>query len=392
MKKILTLASAVFLAAFCFIFVNPNVADAYTCSGTWSGKTWNYEVFRPAGDEPYSTGTVVFNNWANTGSNITISFTGPSSGYCDTPAEFTERMDWMYNSDAGAFWAENRNSWSRYLSCGNTHTYTKSTPTPVVNGVCSTARNTCSTGASGNSGENSSEFTWECAGSNGGNTAQCSLDKNNGGGGRNRPNGGTTTNIDPNFKLVCVAREDNVAVSNGTDMIVWTAFDPDGSSSNGYDFTWRHPVFPSGTVFNDSNNAAVTMKSTNLIKLLNGEISVTARASGFPDQTVSCPSASFVEGITTRFNKPIVEPDETCRLNWDDIDPVATPVCKIYNEQGEMKVNISGRSEGAEDVEPNNKYKIVCESALDQENPEQQIGTVQSEFLSCIKKGTLNEI
>ncbi len=380
------------MALLCVVLTNPHTADAYTCSGSWGGKTWNYEVFRPAGADPYSTGTVVFNNWTNTGSNITISFSGPSTGYCDTPAEFTERMDWMYNSDAGAFWAENKNSWSRYLSCGNTHTYTKSTPAPAVNGVCSVAKNTCSTpGESVNRGETSSEFTWECPGSQGGAAAQCSLDKN-GGGGSNRPDGGTTTNIDPNFKLVCVAREDNVAVSNGTDMIVWTAFDPDGSSSNGYDFTWNHPVFSNGTVFNDSNNAAVTMTSTNLVKLLRGEISVTARASGFPDQTAFCPSASFVKGITATFNKPIVESDETCRLNWENIDPVATPVCKIYNEQGEMKGDISGLKDGSKDVEPNNKYKIVCESAPDPENKEQQIGIVQSEFLSCIKKGTLNEI
>ncbi len=350
------------------------------------------------GASTYRSGSFTFKNVQSNGKlyDVTITTYGDSKVYgwnYYTEEELAASAQWTYNAGITEYLNLNTDQpWSHNPGCGNTHTFTRTLVSSPTNGVCSVAKNTCSTpGDSVNRGENASEFTWECPSSQGGAPAQCSLDKN-GGGGRNRPDGGTTTNIDPNFKLVCVAREDNVAVSNGTDMIVWTAFDPDESSSNGYNFTWSHPVFPGGTVFNDSNNAAVTMKSTNLVKLLKGEISVTARASGFPDQTAFCPSASFVKGITATFNKPVVEPDETCRLNWDDIDPAATPVCGIYNEQGEMKVDISGRPDGSEDVEPNNKYKIICESALDQENPEQKKGTVQSEFLSCIKKGTLNEI
>ena len=394
MKKIITLASAVFLTAFCFVFANPGAANAggYQCSGTWGGKTWYYETYRVGVPAPYSTGSFTFNNWANTGSDITISWTGPSSGYCMTAAEFTENMNWMYNSDAGAFWAENRNSWSRNLSCGNTHTYTKSTPTPVVNGVCSVAKNTCSTpGESVNRGENSSEFTWDCPGSNGGNTAQCSLDKNGGGGRNNNDRNPNDNSVNPNYAPICVARPDNVAVNNGVDMIVWTIFDKADPNSSPYNFAWSHPPLPSGAVFNNSNSAAVTMTSTNAFKLAQGQISAVVSAPGF-SKSVVCPSASFVEGITATFTQPIVEPDDMCTLNWDKLDPVATPVCEIYNEQGEMKHTIIDFPEGSHEVEPNNKYKIVCKAAPSQDHPEQEAGTVESEFLSCIKKGQLIEI
>lgn len=56
-------------------------------------------------------------------------------------------------------------------------------PAPVVpaptlnNGQCAPVKNTCTVGTVKNQGENSTHFTWQCEGSNGGSSASCSLEK-----------------------------------------------------------------------------------------------------------------------------------------------------------------------------------------------------------------------
>ena len=285
--------------------------------------------------------------------------------------------------------AEYRTSWTIRVSAPN-----------VVNGQCGAQADVCTRGTlsrvpADTSSGNTVTDRWTCLGdvaNSSTDDAVCSAQRNNnsgGGGSRNGENDNITQPFPVDFDPLCTVIP-HIAEADGQDGLVWAIRDRNDRSFGGYNFTWSYPA-PSGVDFRPQNDQAVTMTSDSPVVIANGAVTATV-SGGSISKTVSCPSAQFVEGIQAVFSKPIVEPEEMCVLNWSGIDTAEVPVCKIYNEKNEEIKDISGSSSGTQDVEPNDKYYIKCESAPDPENPDAELGFVQSEFLSCIRRGSLIEI
>jgi len=316
---------------------------------------------------------------------------------CWTETQVNNAAGWAFWTFVDEFFAQSNNVWTHNPGCGNTHTFTRTLIAQPVNGVCGTARNTCSMGTSGTANESSTSYTWSCDGSSGGTTAQCSLDKDggrNGGGGGGGGNGGNPSPSPEipqpvNFDPFCTAIP-NYAAADGDDAIAWTVRDRAGRSFSGYNFAWTY-TGPQGVDFNASNEEAVLMTSNTPMKINLGQVSVRVYG-GTIDKTAQCPSATFGKDIVVTFSKPIVEPGESCRLNWSGIDVLELPTCKIYDQTNTAIYDIVEFPSGFRDVLPNPKYYIKCESAPDPENPDAERGVIQSEFLQCIRRGDLIEI
>lgn len=359
------------IVIFAGLFLSYNSADAATCTKTWNGKSYSYN-YGPTG----STGTFTFTNWANTQYNISISVIGKTT-VCLNQTDFNSMMSWLYNSDASAFWATGYSSWSRNLSCGNTHSYSK-TQTPV-NGVCGTADGAtyttapvsglCSAGNASSVTVNTSTFTWSCSGINGGVTDQCSADK-----GSNGQSGTSTSGVgggggggQQSSVMTAVECVVSNTLPNTEETITYSA-SPVGGGPN-YDYTW-------------SNGATGTGASVDVTKSLPSVVTPSVTVT---DQGVSilkvCPPAEFAYRPDIRVVPPITA--GTCKLTWNTDKLPVGATCKVYAD-GVEKLNVNSDSQ----VDPGAKYQVRCTYT-----PEGGSSTTTvSEIKACVKNPSLIEI
>ncbi len=359
---------------------NPSVlsCSGTTCTGKAAGTavvtaTLSSLTFAPSGcAETNNVGTICHNS-GNDGRRLRLFSGGSYSASTLTLPEY-------------------RTSWTITVSA------------PTAGGQCGAQVDSCTRGTLSRVPADTSSNgvvtdRWTCLGevaNSSSDDAVCSLrrDDDNSGGGGGSGGGGTSGSNTPfpaDFDPLCTVIP-NIAQADNDDTLVWTIRDRNGRSFGGYNFTWSYQS-ASGVTFNPSNTQAVVMTSDAPATIASG--AVTALVSGGSlSKTVSCPSAQFIDGIQAVFAKPIVEPEEKCSLSWSGIDTAEVPVCKIYNRQNvEIEDgDISGQSSGQKDVTPNDRYYIKCEAAIDPENPDAERGFIQSEFLSCIRRGSLIEI
>ncbi len=369
MNKI-KLIAGVWLLMVGLFMLHGNV-DAATCSKVWNGKTYSY-TYGPTG----SSGTFTFTNWANTQYNISIHVVGKTT-VCLSQTDFNNMMSWSYNSDASAFWSKNLDSWSRTLSCGNTHTYSR-VHVPV-NGDCGPADGAtytsapdtglCDVGAASSVNVNQSTYTWSCAGQYGGTTAQCSANKGNNGqsdgsssGGGGGDGGGTPAIM---TDVECVVTN---SLPNIGETITYSAA-PHGGGPN-FSFSWTG----SGLSGNDSQ-LNVTKNTAALVTPI---VTVT---DGKPTTiTKTCPTAEFIYRPIIGVVPPITA--NTCTLTWDT-EKLPGAICKVYAD-GMEKVGLTNNSP----VQPGAKYQVRCTYT-----PEGGTATTTvSEIKACVKNPSLIEI
>ena len=152
------------------LFLGVNEVNAGTCPAvTYAGRTYSLNLSTSG----TLSGTAIFPNWADTGYKVEIVWSGPA-GKCPSQAEFNVTMNWLRDVDAQEFWNRGVNTWTRPLSCGNTHSYSK-----VLDGVCGTAstggqsyavaptENLCAKGSANTAQEYSTDpgkWWWQCTG------------------------------------------------------------------------------------------------------------------------------------------------------------------------------------------------------------------------------------
>ncbi len=435
MNKIFKWASIITFSALCFVFANPSVADAWTCTDTWGGKTWTYDVFRPAGLPYYSTGSFTFNNWANTGFDITINSQG-NLGYCMTHEEFVISMNWSYNSDAQTFWNQNTNYWSRSLSCGNTHTYEKtstvddavcgsaagglypSAPTtnlcsvgtpstareyvgyanqyrwtctgsgglnkwcsatkvtpPVVNGACGSDNNSCNAGNLYDINDSAQRYQWICLGSGGGtDSPTCTAPKN--GNGNNNNNNNNNNSDNP----VCQISPTSITSVGGPSM-TWSISGLINPQSYKYDW------LSADSLVNSNTSYSYTIPTSAHKILSDVRVGITKNQGNDDAEVVPCPDAVVADIPLLNIDEPIVEEGTQCLLSWGELDSNAS--CEIRSQYGGTSGSIGENDDMlVSPTDPNNKYFIRCAFYADGV----LINTIDSNKKSCIKTGTLIEI
>lgn len=366
--KILTLG-LVFSIVGMLMFANS--ADAVVCSKTWNGQTYSYN-YSASG----SNGTFVFNNWASTQYNVTISVVGKVTT-CLSQTDFNKMMSWSYNSDAQAFWNTGLSSWSRNLSCGNTHTYSK-VHVPV-NGSCGPADGAtyasapstglCSVGSASGVTTNASTYSWSCAGQYGGTADQCSADKGNNGG----TNNSTTTNNgsqqNPGAPLTAAHCEVSNSVPNLGEEVTLTAIPVGGNGS--YSYSWTGDAVGSYSTITVTKNDPYVVQ-VNLAITSDG---VTKGATCAPIEFTLRPVISIVPPIT----------NDQCTLSWISSGLPAGATCKVYEDGVEKVGFISGTS-----VDAGKKYQIKC--TYTPAGIGATATTTVSEIRACVKNPSLIEI
>ncbi len=349
----------------------PKRAEAGACPVlTWGGQSWNTN-WSPTTKK--LSGTAVFNNWAGTQYNITINWEGPKPG-CVTQAEFTKSMNWLYNSDAQTFWNKNVDNWTQYLTCGNTHTYSR-THVPVA-GVCGVADGAtysstpdsglCSVGGASAVTTNASTYTWKCSGQYGGTNDVCSADKSNNGGtnntGANNNGGGNNTGA-----TLTDARCDvsNTLPNLGETVSVQAI--PVGGST--YSYVWTNVTSVEGST------AIVTKSSASLVT---PSVSIT---SGGITKNPTCSSIEFSARPTISIVPPIT--DNLCTLNWN-IGSIPGATCQVFAD-GVFQAGVNNGST----VNAGKKYQIKC--TYTPEGTTISTTTV-SAIRACVKNPSLIEI
>ena len=381
-----------------------------------------------------------FLNYQYTGVNLFIKAPKASANStCDlhtvtgkTPQQI---YNWEYGVDAWNIYNQEADSGSYTYDptgCGNTHIYSK-TYVPI-NGVCGSANggtystapatNLCSTGTASSVTTGSSNYTWTCNGQYNGTNASCTANKTptNGDCGTtvdscvsgsllNTPsdtpsqyrwscvgtNGGTTevcsinkddanvsgNNGQGNFDPYCVV---NPKVAQIGETITWSIVTGTNNEVS-VDFDWVSGSF----AWADSQRDQAFQHVSNEILTIGGtDISALVTRSNDPRE-VSCSGARFIDTMIVQVQKPIVEADEQCVLTWSKVD--ATGSCVLKNQQSNSTVgsiNASSGSMPVDALQPGDKYFIECSFTDTATGLVSDV--IKSEYVSCIKKGEIQEI
>ncbi len=370
-KHKIVLASLV--VVFAGLFLSYNSAEAATCTKTWNGKSYSYN-YGSSG----STGTFTFTNWANTQYNISIHVVG-NVKVCLNQTDFNNMMSWSYNSDASAFWSKNLDNWSRTLSCGNTHTYSR-VHVPV-NGECGPADGAtytsapdtglCDVGTASSVNVNQSTYTWSCAGQYGGTTAQCSADKGNNGGtnntGENNNGGGQNTGTPLSGAVCQIASGSYSLVNVGSTVDLQAVYQ--GGDGN-YTYSW------SNVTNSSAGTAQVTRESVGTVS---SSVSITSDG---VTQTGNCPPIIFAYIPKITVTPPITV--NTCKLDWDTTGlPTTNAECQVFSDGALTSY------EKGDDVKPGAKYQVRCTYTPEGSTTST---TTSSEIRACVKNPSLIEI
>lgn len=369
MNKIKVLTLGLVFSIFGML-VFANSVDAAVCSKTWNGQTYSYN-YSSSG----SNGTFVFNNWASTQYNVTINVVGKVTT-CLSQTDFNKMMSWSYNSDAQAFWNTGLNSWSRNLSCGNTHTYSK-VHIPV-NGSCGSAdgttvssapsTNLCSSGTATAVSSNNSTYTWTCYGQYGGTNDACGANKqvvNNLDEDDDDDNSHQNNSNNPNSNAYCQISEGESLMKLGEPVTLTAA-----QSDSGTTYLWSGNGM-SGTSQTITVNSSVP-RIFNLLVLV---------SKAGTNRTLICPEITYELIPTIKLVPPITQ-TETCVLDINT-DNIPGAVCSVYVD-GVVDASLSDGSA----VPYGKKYQVKCTYTP----VDGTLKTVESTVKSCAKNPSLIEI
>lgn len=344
-------------------------AEAATCTKTWNGSNYSYN-YSSAG----SNGTFVFGNWAGTGYNITISVLGKVTT-CLNQADFNKMMSWSYNSDAYAFWNTGLSSWSRSLSCGNTHSYSK-VHVPI-NGSCGSSNGgtyssaptngLCSTGTASAVSTGPSTYTWSCAGQYSGTNATCSANIATQGSTTTPPvqgGGGQGGGGEGDGPLSASCLIDDTLPNLGQEVILNAV--TSGGAGN-YSYSWG------GGVTANENSASVTKSSPDIV---NATLSVTR---GSETKSAICAQIVFMARPVITIVPPIT--DAQCKLDWNDAGFPSDITCSVYAD-GALTTYTKNSN-----VDAGKKYQVKCTYTIGGVPT-----TTASEIRACVKNPSLIEI
>ncbi len=261
------------------------------------------------------------------------------------------------------------------IGSGVTTATCSATRADVINGQCSASRNTCILGSFNDLNDSANEYKWECLGSNGGIDSQCTAPI------PEEEQGGNNSDGDP----ICVSNRDAIVALDSEPSVILSVLNVDSADNK---FNW---------IFSDTTQTDIgpdyTIVTTSPVSLLDTTVEIRhdegQGAGGPADATLTCPSVIVVTPPKAYIDKPIVEATDTCTLRWEDVDTSAT--CTIKNQAGQTIHSISGTPGNYTEIsptDPNNKYFVNCTYT----DAGGEIGSIKSEYVSCIKKGELQEI
>lgn len=308
-----------------------------------------------------------------------IKFTVPENGQCGLTSDQsfatlpTSNLCSTGTASAVAT-GESNYTWSCAGSFGGTPAQCSVIKDTSVDGQCGTTVDSCAPGTVLNTpSDTPSQYRWSCQGSGGGSTDICSI---------NKDDANTGNNGQGNFDPYCLVTPQVAQI--GTP-IVWSIIT--GTNNEvAVGFDWVSSNFS----WADSKNVqSFIYTSETPLSISSDDISALVTRSN-DTRDVSCAPARFIDQMIIDIPEPIVKDGEQCTLTWSKVDD--SGVCVLKNQQGGTPfiiTSVSG-SRLVDTRQPSDRYYIEC--SFTDVVTGQVVDVIDSEYVSCIKRGSLIEI